>query len=295
MTSPVIRVGEVSVRPLVSSRFRLDGGSMFGTVPRALWEKKAPPDELNRIPLNLNSLLIETGGVRILVEPGMGCKFDERWTDIYALGDCDIQRELDRLGVRPEDIDAVIMTHLHLDHAGGATVVDDSGKAVPAFPRARYYVQAEEWEEAMEPHPVEKASYLRADFEPLGGSGQVELLSGPAEIAPGITVEPARGHTHGHQLVRIRSGGEEALYLGDLVPTAAHLKPSWLMSWDLEPTAAYREKERILEDAAARGVLLFFSHDPEIAAAKVEGAGARSSDFRILPESVVAAEPACTP
>lgn len=264
----------MTVRPIVTSRFRLDGGSMFGTVPRVLWEKKAPPDDRNRIVLNINSLVVETEGSLVLVEAGMGSKFDERWQDLYALGDVDLAGGLARLGVAPGDIDKVILTHLHLDHAGGATVLGDDGEPVPAFPRAGVVVQEEEYRAAVDPHPLARPSYLPADFVPLERDGRLERVSGEREVAPGVWVEPAPGHTPGHQVVRLKSDGEEALYLGDLVPTTAYLRLNWLMSWDLEPLVTYEEKARLLEDAAGRGVLLFWSHDPEVACGRIVRAGA---------------------
>jgi glyoxylase-like metal-dependent hydrolase (beta-lactamase superfamily II) len=286
-TGEQVRVGEIGVTPMVTSRFRLDGGSMFGVVPRVLWEKKAPPDERNRVTLNLNTLLIESGGELILVDPGMGSKFDERWVDIYALEEHEVRGELERLGIRPDDIDAVVLTHLHLDHAGGSTMLDDSGRPVPAFPNAKYYAQDEEWREARDPHPLERASYLPSDFLPLERDGILELLAGAGEIAPGVRVEPAAGHTSGHQIVRMLSDGEEAIYLGDLVPTTAHLKLNWLMGWDLRPELIYAEKGRVLAEAADRGTLLFFAHDPDVFAARVTAD--TSGDFQLVPETVIRA------
>lgn len=280
-----MKVGSIEVSPFVTSRFSLDGGSMFGTVPRVLWEKKAPPDDRNRIALNINSLIVETEGSVVLVEAGMGSKFDERWQDLYALGDADLESGLERLGVAPGDIDSVVLTHLHLDHAGGATVAGDGGGPVPAFPRARFVVQEEEWRAAVDPHPLARPSYLPDDFVPLERGGQLERVAGEHEVAPGVWVEPAPGHTPGHQVVRIRSEGEEALYLGDLVPTTAYLRLNWLMSWDLEPCVVYEEKARLLKDAAVRGVLLFFSHDPAVACGRIERVGAM--EYRLVEASVV--------
>lgn len=263
------KFGEIEVACLVTSRFKLDGGSMFGVVPRVLWEKRAPADERNRITLNVNSLLVRSCGLNVLVETGMGSKFDKRRRDIYALSGMDAQGACAGAGVPPEEVDLVVLTHLHLDHAGGSTKRDESGAVVPAFPRAGYVVQEEEWRAALAPHPLAKGSYIREDFEPLLASGRLELVSGGREVAPGVLVEPAGGHTPGHQVVRLLSAGEECLYTGDLVPTAAHLKLNWIMSWDLEPEVVWKEKARLLEDAAKRGVFIFLTHDPAVAGGRV--------------------------
>ncbi|MCG2795783.1 MAG: MBL fold metallo-hydrolase [Actinomycetia bacterium] len=159
-----IDVGELRVWTAVTSRFRLDGGSMFGVVPRVLWEEKAPPDERNRISLYANSLVVESGGRVILVEAGMGRKYSDRLKDIYGLGDEEAVGALERLGFAPEDIDTVILTHLHLDHAGGSTVIDNEGRMVAAFPRARYIIGEEEWDVAVDPHPLARGSYSQPDF-----------------------------------------------------------------------------------------------------------------------------------
>jgi glyoxylase-like metal-dependent hydrolase (beta-lactamase superfamily II) len=264
-----IHIGDLRVTPFVSSRFRLDGGSMFGVVPRTLWERKAPPDSLNRIAMNSNSLLIETADVRLLVEPGMGVKYDPRQSDIYALADISAAGELARLGVSAQDIDLVVATHLHLDHAGGATALQESGEVVPAFPNAGVVVQRAELEEAEARHPLVRGSYLPQDHRVLSRDKKIVLVEGDAEVAPGVRVELTGGHSAGHQVVRIISGGQEGLFLGDIVPTTAHLRLNWLMAWDIEPRVAYEQKARLLTDCARRDVLIFFSHDPLIAACRV--------------------------
>ncbi|MBU4173376.1 MAG: MBL fold metallo-hydrolase [Actinobacteria bacterium] len=263
-----ITVGGLRVWTAVTSRFRLDGGSMFGVVPRELWEKKTTPDKRNRIRLNTNSLVIETGGRIVLVETGMGRKYADRLRDIYCLGDEGAIGALEGLGFGPEDIDTVILTHLHLDHAGGSTERDGE-RVVAAFPRARFIIQKEEWDSAVDPHPLARASYSRPDFMPLYESGQVELVTGEEEVAPGVWVEHTGGHTRGHQVVHLNSGGEEAVYPGDLVPTSAHLKVNWLMAWDMYPEVTCERKKRLLETAARRGTLVLFTHDPHLAAAGV--------------------------
>ncbi len=264
-----IKIGDLEVTPFVSSRFRLDGGSMFGVVPRTLWEKKASPDALNRIALNSNSLLIEAADVCLLVEPGMGTKYDPGQSDIYQLADMSAITETARLGVSAEDVDLVILTHLHFDHAGGATAQAESGDAAPAFPNAGIVVQRKELEEAERRHPLVAGSYRREDYQVLSENRKIVVVEGDAEVAPGVRVELTGGHTPGHQVIRMRSGDDEGLFLGDIVPTTAHLKLNWLMAWDLEPRTVYEQKARLLADCARRGVLIFWSHDPSIAACRI--------------------------
>jgi len=282
-----IKIGEIVITPFVSSRFRLDGGSMFGVVPKAIWRKLAPPDALNRITLNCNSLLVEAGGTRVLIEPGMGSKYDRKLKEIYGLAGCDVLSGLAALGIEPGEIDTVVPTHLHLDHAGGCTAWADPGKAVPSFPNARVVVQRAEWEAATSPHPLSAASYQPGDFTPLLEGGALELVDGVVEVAEGLRVELTGGHTPGHQVVRIRSGGSEALFVGDIVPTTAHLKLNWLMAWDLEPLVVYEARATLLEDCARRGVMVFSAHDPEIAACRLREE--RPGSFAIEEGSVVEA------
>ncbi len=264
-----MEVGELRITPFVSSRFRLDGGSMFGVVPRVLWEKKAPADPYNRILLHANSLLVEDGAMRVLVEPGMGTKYDPKQREIYDLDEGDAVSGLRVLGLEPEDIDIVVTTHLHIDHVGGCTALDDSGEAVPAFPNARVIIQRNEWEAARAPHALSVGSYNPADFMPLRECGLLDIVDGDREVTPGLRVEFTGGHTLGHQVLWIRSGDSEALFIGDIVPTTAHLKLNWLMAWDIEPCVVYEEKARLLADCARRGILLLTAHDPEILACRV--------------------------
>ncbi len=278
-------IGSMWVSAVVTSRFRLDGGSMFGVVPRVLWEKKAPPDDRNRIALSVNTLLVRAADKLILIEPGMGSKYDRRQRDIYALEPVDADACLSRVGVAPGQIDIVIPTHLHLDHAGGSTALGAEGEALEYFPNAWFVVQEAEWEAAVDPGPLEKGSYNAADFLPLVGTGRLLLVEGTTEVAPGVRVELTGGHTRGHQVVRLRSEGEEAVYLGDIVPTTAHLKLNWLMAWDLVPQMVYAAKERLLQDAVERGVTCFFPHDPDIAGCRLARSGRGS--FEVIEETII--------
>jgi glyoxylase-like metal-dependent hydrolase (beta-lactamase superfamily II) len=283
--SEPLNIGRFTVIPVVTSRFRLDGGSMFGVVPKALWSRLAPADDENRIALSVNTLVVRTPEHIVLIEPGMGQKYDEKQRSIYALEDIDPGASLMSAGVSPDDIDIVIPTHLHLDHAGGSTTGGHAGQALSAFPRARFVVQELEWEAALDPGPLERGSYNPSDYLPLSEEGRLKFVAGDVEVLPGVQVELTGGHTRGHQVVRLRDGGEEALYLGDLVPTAAHLKLNWLMAWDLEPGVVYEHKARLLADAARRGVTCFFPHDPEMAGCLLRE-GSRGS-YEVIEDSII--------
>jgi glyoxylase-like metal-dependent hydrolase (beta-lactamase superfamily II) len=232
---------------------------MFGVVPKTLWERKAPADERNRIRLSLTCLLIQTGRQNILVETGLGDKFDAKFKDIY-----DVQHPttllagLDDLGVKPEDIHLVINTHLHFDHCGWNTR-RVNGETVPTFPRARYFIQRGEWERALNPTERERGSYREEFF--LAAEPQTEFLQGDAEIMPGIRLEVVPGHTRHLQCVRIESGNECAYFISDVVPTAAHLPYAWIMSFDLYPLETLAGKKRLLPELARKRALVIFPHD----------------------------------
>jgi glyoxylase-like metal-dependent hydrolase (beta-lactamase superfamily II) len=199
----------------------------------------------------------------------MGSKYDPKQSEIYDLAHFDAVSGLAAIGVEPEGIDLVVLTHLHLDHAGGCTALNASGSAVPAFPNARVIVQRAELEAARAPHPLSKGSYQPADFVPLLEEGVLEVVEGDRDVAPGLRLEFTGGHSPGHQVLRMRSGGSEAIFTGDIVPTIAHLKLNWLMAWDIEPRVVYEEKARLLDDCARREVLVFTAHDPEVLACRV--------------------------
>lgn len=260
--------------------FRLDGGAMFGIVPRVVWERVAQPDERHRIQLSLNPLVIEGHGKRILVDTGIGGKRDAKWGDMFGVDHrWDLAGSLRALGLALSDIDYVVPSHLHFDHMGGATVLE-GGRAVPTFPRATYLVQTAEWDAAHSDNPRSRGSYLREDFDPLEGSGRLKLLRGDEEIVPGVRVSKTVGHTPGHQIVYVESEGKTAVYMGDLMPTSAHVKPAWCMAYDCFPLDVARTKAEMLERAAAGGWLLVLDHDLHIAMASVT----REKDqFRLEP------------
>jgi glyoxylase-like metal-dependent hydrolase (beta-lactamase superfamily II) len=266
----VIELGDIKVHLLDDGHFALDGGAMYGVVPRALWEKHDPPDEKNRVTLGLNIALVLTGGKKVLVDAGMGDKWSDKERAIYR-----IERKrtlldsLRELGYGPEDIDVVVNTHLHFDHAGGNTTLRD-GKVVPTFPKARYVVQMGEWEDATHPNERNRASYLEPNFVPLAESRQLETVQGQAEVAPGVHVVPVGGHTAYHQMVIVEGGRQALVIPTDLVPTASHLPLPYIMGYDLFPVGTLEAKRRVLKDAAERGSLLLFYHDAKTPLGKIK-------------------------
>jgi len=257
-----LTLGDVRVRILSDGTFALDGGAMFGVVPRALWEKTDPPDDQNRVTLGLNIALVESAGKRILVDTGMGDKWGEKERKIYRLDrSATLLSSLAALGLGPNDVDIVINTHLHFDHAGGNTRLAD-GKAVATFPKARYVVQLGEWEDATRPHERSRASYLEENFVPLAESRQLEPVQGEVEVAPGVRVVPVGGHTAYHQMVVVEGGGRRLVIPTDLLPTTSHLSLPFIMSYDLFPVGTLEAKRRLLEQAADEKSLILFYHDP---------------------------------
>jgi glyoxylase-like metal-dependent hydrolase (beta-lactamase superfamily II) len=251
--------------------FRLDGGSMFGVIPKPLWERKKPADERNRIRLGLNALLVRTPHALVLLESGIGDKMSPKEEDLYGLErDGSLMQALQAENCEPDDIDFVIHSHLHLDHCGWATR-ESAGTYQPTFPHARYIVQSREWDAAMSPDPRSRASYDPRDFAVLEQKGLLAPVDGETEIFPGLSVVYTGGHTPGHQITYLESGGARCVFLGDLVPTRAHLRVNWHMGWDLFPLELMEVKGRILEEAARRRDLLFFTHEDENPFSYVEG------------------------
>ena len=258
--------GDLQLTVLYDGPFRLDGGAMFSVVPRPLWEKLAPPDERNRIQLAMRPLLVEASWGRMLVDCGAGDKMAPKQVDIYAL---DRGRALDHAleaaGLTPESIDFALATHLHFDHFGGATRLV-GGVARPRFGNARYLIRDAEWEDATHPHERNRASYLQEDFVPLKEAGVVDFYSGDKVIKPGVRVERTGGHTGQHQIVYLESGGHTGVFVADMIPTTAHLQDPWVMSYDLFPMETLAFKKRFIREAVEREYLIFFEHDPKVAA-----------------------------
>ncbi len=261
-----MRLGDFDLLTLSDGTFRLDGGAMFGVVPKPLWEKRAPADAQNRIALGLRPLLAQAGGRRILIDAGIGDKMGEKETAIYAIDRrANLDHSLAACGLGPADIDVVIATHLHFDHVGGFTALVD-GVPRPRFPRATYYVRRAEWEDATHPHERNRASYLADNFVPLESAGVLRFIEDDGEVLPGLSVWRTGGHTMHHQIVRLESGGRTAVYVADLMPTSAHVDPAWVMGYDLYPMDTFLYKKQFVREAIDREYVIFFEHDPAIAA-----------------------------
>jgi glyoxylase-like metal-dependent hydrolase (beta-lactamase superfamily II) len=266
----VIELGDVRDHLLRGASFALDCGALFGVVPRAVWEKTDPPDERNRVALTANVALIETAGRRVLVDTGMGERWSAAEVERYRLEvGGGLEAELAARGLSAEDVDVVVNTHLHFDHAGGNTR-EEGGRLKPAFPRARYVVQLGEWEDAMHPHERSRASYREGDFVPLAEARQLQTVQGEVEVAPGVRVLPVGGHTAYHQMVVVEGGGQRLVIPTDLVPTAAHVALPFIMGYDLFPVGTLEVKRRLLAEAAEGGWLLLLYHDPRTVVVRVK-------------------------
>jgi glyoxylase-like metal-dependent hydrolase (beta-lactamase superfamily II) len=264
-----MKLGDLEFHILTDGRFRLDGGAMFGVIPRPMWERALPPDDRNRVTLSMNSLLIRTGGKNILVETGAGDKWDAKRRDIFAFeGAPRLLEQLADRGVSPEQVDIVVNTHLHFDHCGWNTCVVN-GKPAPTFPNAHYIVQRGEIEHARQPTERDRASYLPENFEPMESSGQWWLLESDREVAPGVELLRMPGHTADMMGVRLSGGGQTAVLLADLVPTTAHLPLAWVMGFDSYPLTTLENKKRWLADVVRNGWIALFAHDVRVPAARL--------------------------
>lgn len=265
-----MKLGAFEIYPVSDGRFRLDGGAMFGVVPKVLWEKCCPADELNRIPLSLTALLIRANGKNILVDTGLGSKEDEKFHRMFAVERTPtILESLKRLGVGADNIHVVINTHLHFDHAGGNTIREEDGSIRPAFPKARYLIQRGEFEDAARADERTRTSYRRDNFTPIAHINQWEFLHGDTELVPGVTAVVTAGHTRCHQSVKIESEGQVAFFLGDLIPTVSHLPLPYIMGYDLSPIQTLETKRWVLDRAFEERWLLLFEHDPLVQAGYV--------------------------
>lgn len=259
----MIELGDIRIHVLTDGTFALDGGAMFGVVPRVIWEKAHVPDEKNRITLGLNIALVETAGQRILVDTGVGDKWGEKEKRIYAIDrPITLLDSLAGLGLGPHDIDVVINTHLHFDHAGGNTRFEE-GHAVPTFPKARYVVQTGEWEDANRPHERNRASYFEENYVPVAERRQLEVVQGEVTVAPGVKVVPVGGHTAYHQMVVVESEGRSLVIPTDLVPTTSHLPLPFIMSYDLYPLGTLEAKRKLLRRVVDQNGWILFYHDPK--------------------------------
>ena len=278
-----LTLGGLQLTSLNDGTFRLDGGAMFGVVPKPLWERKAAADDRNRILLGMRPLAVEAEWGRLLIDCGAGDKMDAKSADIYAL---DRRRHLDHAladaGLDAESFDFVLATHLHFDHFGGATARGAGGALGPRFLRATYFIRRAEWDDATHPHERNRASYLQDDFLPLEKASVIGFYDADQEIQPGVRVVRTGGHTGQHQIVYLESGGKTAVFTADLIPTTAHIQDPWIMGYDLFPMETLAFKKRFIRDAVEREYLIFFEHDPHVAAGYI-----REKDGRRYVEQVL--------
>ncbi len=260
-----MQLGDYRVEVVPDTEFGLDGGAMFGVVPRALWSKPCPPDNENRIRMNMNCLFVDTGAERILIETGIGDKWTPRQAEMYGIRR---QRTLSEslfaiTGVRADEISIVVNTHLHFDHAGGNTTVNADGEVVPTFKNARYFVSRSEYSHAEAPHERDRASYLPANWRPVVESGQLELKDADYDVVPGLKMETVTGHSKTMQCVRLNREGTTLYSFADLIPMRAHVALPWIMGYDLYPVETLESKKRLLPQAAHEQWICFFYHDPD--------------------------------
>lgn len=266
-------VGNWELRSVSGGRFALDGGAMFGVVPKPLWQRMTTPDDRNRIPLQTNCLLAHDGTHTVLVDTGYGGRLSEKEREINAAEPgAPLLANLAALGICPEDIDVVVFSHLHFDHAGGGTVWEEggTGRIVPAFPKATYVAQRREWEDATSGAAELRGSYPLENLLPLQAAGCLRLIDGDEQIVPGLAAMVTGGHTAGHHALLFQSGGQTAVYLGDLCPTTAHLPTMWCMAYDVYPLDTRRRKPAVLAQAAHENWLVCWDHDPQRPWSRIE-------------------------
>ncbi len=283
-----MRLGSLELVPLFDGFFRLDGGAMFGTVPKPLWERRAPADGRNRIQLGLRSLLVR-GERTLIIDAGIGGKMSEKNVEIYGIDrTLSLSTTLEAAGLGADDVDVVLATHLHFDHAGGFTSVDGAGRLVPTFPRARYVVRRAEWQDATHPHERNRASYLSENFLPLEQASVIDFHDNDVTVMPGVRVVRTGGHTMHHQIVFIESGGRTAVFTADLMPTTAHVDEPWIMGYDLYPMETLAFKRTFVREAIDREYLIFFEHDPVVAAGYIrEREGKKSIEPVLVHDAVM--------
>jgi len=267
--------GDYDVTYVIEGHCWLDGGAMFGVVPRTLWERAMPPDERNRIRLACNILVLRSPSRVVIVDTGCGDKWDEKNRTIYRIEPADggLKGALASKGVTVDDVTDVVQTHLHFDHAGGGTRRSPDGTCHPTFPRATYHVQRRHWEWALQPTERDQASFIADNLLPLQASGRLHLIDGPGELLPGIFVDLADTHTVGHQTVRVGDGDGALFHCGDVIPTSNHVRLPFIMAYDLFPLGTLAAKRDLLSRAVDERWTLFYEHDPVRPATTVKDDG----------------------
>jgi len=265
-------IGKWKISIIEAGTLMLDGGAMMGAVPKVLWEKTNPPDSLNRIKLAMRCLLLDDGENVVLIETGIGDKYDNHFKNMFAINQEKniLSYALSKHGYLPENITHVLLTHLHFDHAGGATELDKTGLIVPTFSNAKYYISENNWKAGKNPNPKDRASYLSENYESLEQFGVLNIIPENYEILPGISTYVVNGHTQGQQLIKVESNKKTIVFCSDLIPLKSHIKVPWIMGYDLNASLTLIEKEKFLSNAAKEDWILFFYHDPETVAVKIK-------------------------
>jgi glyoxylase-like metal-dependent hydrolase (beta-lactamase superfamily II) len=264
-----MKLGGFELLAAQDGTFRLDGGAMFGIVPKSLWSKIDPADERNRILIALNPLLVRTGSQNILIDTGLGDTRGRKFDDLYDVNCGRLLASLAEMGTPAEEIDTVVLTHLHFDHSGGTVHRGEDRTLRTAFANARYIVQKREWEDAHNTNEVTKGSYFPAELDVIESSGQLDLIEGDSEITPGVRTSVTGGHAAGHQVVIIEDSGQGCIFWGDLIPMTAHVNMAYIMSYDLYPVDTLEQKRLWLERAIEHGWLSYFEHDPRVSFARL--------------------------
>lgn len=259
-----LQIGDLELTIVSGGTMRSDGGTMYGVIPKAMWSRKSTPDDNNLILMDTNCLLVRSPDALGLIDAGYGDKAPEKIRRRGCMeAGAPLIRNLQAVDVKPDDIDWVILTHLHFDHAGGLTTLDENGDLRPVFPRAQHYIQQIEWQDAVSGRPELAGAYTLADFVPLEDAGLVTLVEETCELFPGVTVHRTNGHTQGHQLVELTSDHQTVVYVGDVSPMAPHVRAFWTMSYDQYPLITRRTKPEILGDIADKNHILIFPHEPD--------------------------------
>jgi glyoxylase-like metal-dependent hydrolase (beta-lactamase superfamily II) len=265
-----MQIDKYKLKTILSGFIGLDGGAMFGIIPKPLWEKTNPPDELNRVTLSTRNLLLISDDKKILIDTGMGNKWDEKSKNIYKINpDLELEHVLKLNGIKPDEITDVLLTHLHFDHTGGSTKYEN-GKLIPAFPNAKYFVQKKNFEWAMNPSDRDRGSYLKENFEPLVKEGVLNLIDGEIDFDNNISFRIINGHTFAQQMIKISDSLNTVLYCADLMPFISQIRIPYVMGYDIQPMITVQEKKKYLQLAADENWQIYFGHDPEFALATVK-------------------------
>jgi len=265
------KIGRWKVSVLETGDFKLDGGAMMGSVPKVLWEKTNPADSLNRIDLALRCVLVDDGENVVLIETGIGDKYTEKFKKMFKIKQekNTLSDTLSKYNYSIKNITHVVLTHLHFDHAGGATTKNNHGQIVPTFPHAKYYISESNWEAGIKPSPRDRASYLKENYVPLLENNVLNIIPDNSEIIDGISTYVVNGHTHGQQLIKVNGNNETLVFCSDLIPLKSHLKLPWIMGYDLNAVLTLEEKKIFLDQAVKNNWILFFYHDPKIVACRI--------------------------